>query len=66
MKKDPMLSAIVKIFMALGVLLIISVILIYIYANQEVKPSFYLVLIGSAILNFIIAIYLNRKNKKNN
>ena len=61
-----MLSAIVKIFMALGVLLIISVILIYIYANQEVKPSFYLVLIGSAILNFIIAIYLNRKNKKNN
>ena len=64
--KDRVTPAIVRVFIGLGILFIISAVLLLIFSNEVVTPSFYLVIFGTAILNFIIAIYLNRKNKKNN
>lgn len=64
--KDRVTPAIVRVFIGLGILLIISAVLLLIFSNEEVTPSFYLVILGAAILNFLIAFYLNRKNKKNN
>ncbi len=64
--KDRVTPAIIRVFIGLGILLLICLVLLALFANEEVSPSFYLVVFGAAMLNFIIAYYLNRKNKKNN
>ena len=58
-------KAIMQVFLALGILMLVLMVLLYLYSNQEAEASLYFMLLSSALLNFGIAIYLYYRNKKN-